>query len=262
MSNLSFPWNLGHQLLLPLTPELSESELFLHPFVLFNYSLHSRAIIPPIHETVLNSTRKRTWFVSRGGKRGKKQKRRWFTVVAVASKRRVRETRNKNKEDRNVSKFVVSSAMGLNAYGIYANDSIFKPRWTVRTFLRYLSRRNRILKEEKLLEIEKKSNFSSLWLKIDRGLDWKVASIDPSCFLTRTQWTRHHRSLDRFFSTLRASVENPFIEKSPNFLGRLSDFQQIKFNEFSRRYLVVERRPFAARICVSAVVPGKLGSKS
>lgn len=76
ISNLSFPWNLGHQLLLPLTPELSESELFLHPFVLFNYSLHSRAIIPPIHETVLNSTRKRTWFVSRGGKRGKKQKRR------------------------------------------------------------------------------------------------------------------------------------------------------------------------------------------
>lgn len=133
----------------------------------------------------------------------------------------------------------------------------------VRSFvISHVSRRNRVLEEEKLLEFEKRNNFSSLRLKIDRESDWKVASIDPSCFLTRTQWTRHHRSLDRFFSTLRASVENPFIEKSPNFLGRLSDFQQIKFNEFSRRYLVVERRPFAARICVSAVVPGKLGSKS
>lgn len=49
----------------------------------------------------------------------------------------MRETRNKNKEDRNVSKFVVSSAMGLNACGIYANDSIFKPY--VRSFVRSLS---------------------------------------------------------------------------------------------------------------------------
>lgn len=50
-----------------------------------------------------------------------------YSCYGGGSKRRVRETRNKNKEDRNVSKFVVSSAMGLN--GIYANDGIFK--WTV-----------------------------------------------------------------------------------------------------------------------------------
>lgn len=113
----------------------------------------------------------------------------------MASKRRVRETRNKNKEDRNVSKFVVSSAMGLNAYGIYANDSIFKPRWTVRTFLRYLSRRNRILKEEKLLEIEKRNNFSSLRLKIDRGLE-----------------SRKHRSI--VFSNPNTMNPSPSITRS------------------------------------------------
>lgn len=86
----------------------------------------------------------------------------------------MRETRNKNKEDRNVSKFVVSSAMGLNACGIYANDSIFKPY--VRSFVPYLFHpipgRNR--EEEKLRIIAR--------LKIGGWEDWKVA-----CFLGTRQ---------------------------------------------------------------------------
>lgn len=114
-----------------VTPELSK--LFLPALVLFNYStrerlLHRDEIHEIVHENALGS----------GGERKKKQKRRGdremiYSCYGGGSKRRVRETRNKNKEDRNVSKFVVSSAMGLN--GIYANDGIFK--WTV--WNRYLS---------------------------------------------------------------------------------------------------------------------------
>lgn len=151
------------------------------------------------------------------------------------SERRVRETRNKNKEDRNVSKFVVSSAMGLNACGIYANDSIFKPY--VRSFVPYLFHpipgRNR--EEEKLLE----NNCSVK----NRGM----GRLESCVFSRNTTNTMNPSpSIElRFFSTLRNPSKTRLSKNHPTFQAscRLSDFQQIKFNE---RHLV--ERLSAARV--------------
>lgn len=66
----------------------------------------------------------------------------------------------------------------------------------VRSFvISHVSRRNRVLEEEKLLEFEKRNNFSSLRLKIDRGLE-----------------SRKHRSI--VFSNPNTMNPSPSITRS------------------------------------------------
>lgn len=62
----------------------------------------------------------------------------------------MRETRNKNKEDRNVSKFVVSSVMGLKTRAGSMPTTAFLNRTFVPYLFHPIPGRNR--EEEKLLE--------------------------------------------------------------------------------------------------------------